>query len=95
YEVWDYLYRRGYYPMVTLTQSDSAELLRGYRPVAPQQHWTSATAPVAPETANIAHSTSTPAVATTAGEPLQSAQSQQSMQTQNDFAAEALHTEPE
>lgn len=38
YEVWDYLYRRGYYPMVTLPAAESAELLRGYRPVQPLQN---------------------------------------------------------
>ncbi|GAA4704373.1 spore coat protein [Brevibacillus fulvus] len=33
YETWNYMQRRGYYPLVSLSGASSAQLLRGYQPV--------------------------------------------------------------
>ncbi|CAJ1003601.1 MULTISPECIES: spore coat protein [Brevibacillus] len=34
YDMWSYMQRKGYYPLATLPQETSAQLLRGYQPIA-------------------------------------------------------------
>lgn len=56
YDVWGYMQRRGYYPLATLQDTTSAQLLRGYQPM------TGGSSPVSPTYMNqpISPATTTP-----------------------------------